>query len=201
MIDFPKDFLWGGATAANQYEGDALEGGKGLSICDMLTGGSLTRKRKLTWKNTVTGESGYADLRPRQPLVLSENAVPAVLEGEYYSSHHAVDFYHHYKEDIALAAEMGFKAFRMSVNWSRIFPDGDEISPNEEGLKFYDEVFDELVKYGIEPLVTMLHYEIPLHLAVKYGGWKNRKLIGFFENYARVLFSRYKNKKSSFAEV
>ena len=194
MTLFPTDFLWGGATAANQYEGGALEGGKGLSICDVLTGGSLTKKRKLTWKNPQSGETGYADLAPRKPLVLPEGAVPAVLENEYYPSHKAVDFYHHYKEDIALAAEMGFKAFRMSVNWARIFPNGDDEMPNEEGLQFYDDVFDELKKYNIEPLVTMSHYEIPLNLVLNYGGWKNRKLIDFFENYARVLFTRYKGK-------
>ena len=194
MTKFPKSFLWGGATAANQYEGGAFEGGKGLSVCDVLTGGSLTRRRQLTWRNPTTGETGSVNLRPRQPLVLPDNAVPAVLEGEYYPSHKAVDFYHRYKEDIALAAEMGFKAFRMSVNWSRIFPNGDEEQPNEEGLKFYDEVFDELRKYNIEPLVTMSHYEIPLTLSTKYGGWVNRKLIGFFENYARVLFTRYRDK-------
>ena len=193
MTSFPKSFLWGGATAANQYEGGAFEGGKGLSVCDVLTGGSMTRRRQLTWKNPFTGETGSTDLRPRQPLVLPENAIPAVLEGEYYPSHQAVDFYHHYKEDIALAAEMGFKAFRMSINWARIFPEGDEEKPNEEGLKFYDEVFAELRKYHIEPLVTMSHYEIPLTLCTRYGGWANRKLIGFFENYARVLFTRYSN--------
>ena len=194
MAHFPETFLWGGATAANQYEGGALEGGKGLSVCDVLTGGSLTRKRQMTWIDTETGKTGYMELRPRHSVELPEHAVPAVIEGEYYPSHKAVDFYHRYKEDIALAAEMGFKAFRMSVNWARIFPHGDEEQPNEEGLQFYDSVFDELHKYGIEPLVTMSHYEMPLDLTIRYGGWKNRKLIGFFENYARVLFTRYKGK-------
>ena len=194
MAHFPESFLWGGATAANQYEGGYLEGGKGLSLSDVMTGGSASRRRKLTWKNTVTGETGYLDIRPRQTVVLPENAVPAVIEGEYYPSHKAVDFYHHYKEDIALAAEMGFRAFRMSINWTRIFPNGDEETPNEAGLRFYDDVFDELKKYGIEPLVTISHYETPLHLATAYGGWADRKLIGFFENYVRVLFTRYKGK-------
>ncbi len=194
MADFPETFLWGGATAANQYEGGYREGGKGLSLSDVMTGGSASRRRKLTWKNTVTGETGYLDIRPRQTVVLPENAVPAVIEGEYYPSHKAVDFYHHWKEDIALAAEMGFRAFRMSVNWTRIFPNGDEETPNEAGLQFYDKIFDELKKYGIEPLVTISHYEMPLHLAVAYGGWADRKLIGFFENYVRVLFTRYRGK-------
>ena len=193
-FEFPENFLWGGATAANQYEGGGTEGGKGLSVCDVLTGGSRTRSRQMTWVSRTTGETGYISLRPRQPLVLPENAEPAVLDGEYYPSLKGVDFYHHYKEDIALAAEMGFKAFRMSVNWARIFPQGDEEEPNEEGLQFYDNVFDELKKYGIEPLVTMCHYEMPLALTLRYGGWSDRRVIGFFERYAKVLFTRYQHK-------
>lgn len=111
------------------------------------------------------------------------------------------DFYHRYKEDIALFAEMGFKTFRLSIAWSRIFPNGDDVEPNgddvepnEEGLAFYDAVFDELLKYGIEPLVTLSHYETPIHLALEYGGWKDRRVIGFFERYVRTVFERYKNK-------
>lgn len=191
---FPETFLWGGATAANQYEGGAFENNKGLSVCDVITGGSLNHKRQITWKNLKTNKIGYIDLKPRQSVVFPEDTYPAVLEEEYYPSHNAVDFYHRYKEDIALAKEMGFKAFRMSINWTRIFPNGDEQTPCEEGLKFYDDVFDELKRNNIEPLVTMSHYEMPLNLAIKYDGWTNRKLIDFFENYARVLFNRYKDK-------
>lgn len=105
-----------------------------------------------------------------------------------------IDFYHRYKEDIRLFAEMGFKTLRFSIAWSRIFPKGDEETPNELGLKFYDNVIDECLKYGIEPLVTLSHYETPLHLAKTYDGWRNRKLIKFFENYCRVVFERYKGK-------
>lgn len=105
-----------------------------------------------------------------------------------------IDFYHRYKEDIKLFAEMGFKVFRLSIAWSRIFPNGDDAEPNELGLQFYDNVFDECLKYGIEPLVTISHYETPLNLAKKYDGWKNRKLIGFYENYVRTIFARYKDK-------
>ena len=105
-----------------------------------------------------------------------------------------IDFYHRYKEDIKLFAEMGFKTLRFSIAWSRIFPNGDEETPNELGLKFYDNVIDECLKYGIEPLVTLSHYETPLHLAKTYDGWRNRKLIKFFENYCRVVFERYKGK-------
>ena len=164
----PKDFLWGGATAANQYEGGWNEGGRGPSIADVLTGGSVNKKRRLT--------------------------PPVPLEDEFYPNHEATDFYHHWKEDIRLFAEMGFKIYRFSISWSRIFPNGDEELPNEEGLKFYDNVINELLKYNIEPLVTISHYENPLHLSLEYGGWKNRKLIDFYINFAKVLFTRYKGK-------
>lgn len=106
----------------------------------------------------------------------------------------AVDFYHRYQEDIRLFAEMGFKVFRLSIAWSRIFPKGDEKEPNEKGLEFYDRVFDECRKYGIEPLVTISHYETPLYLAEHYDGWRSRELIGFYENYVRTIFARYKDK-------
>ena len=102
-----------------------------------------------------------------------------------------IDFYHRYASDIALFAELGFKVFRLSIAWSRIFPDGDEEMPNEEGLAFYDRVFDECARHGIEPLVTISHYETPLHLAERYGGWVSRELIGFYERYVRTLFTRY----------
>lgn len=105
-----------------------------------------------------------------------------------------IDFYHRYKEDIRLFAEMGFRVFRLSIAWSRIFPNGDEECPNEKGLQFYDDVFDECRKYGIEPLVTISHYETPLHLALQYNGWANRKLIDFYERYVRTIFARYKDK-------
>ena len=161
-----ENFLWGGATAANQYEGAYLEGGKGLSIADVETGASHGVPRTI---------HAY------------------VHEDVYYPSHTATDFYHHYKEDIALFAEMGFKCFRMSIAWSRIFPNGDDKAPNEEGLKFYDNVFAELKKYNIEPVVTLHHYEMPLNLVQKYGAWRNRKLVDFAVNYAKVVFERYKD--------
>ena len=164
----PEGFLWGGATAANQYEGGWNKGGRGPSIADILTGGSVNTERRLT--------------------------VPKPLDNEFYPNHEATDFFHHYKEDIALFGEMGFKVYRFSVSWSRIFPKGDETSPNEEGLAFYDKVIDELEKYGIEPLITISHYENPLHLSLEYGGWKNRKLIDFYLNFAKVLFNRYRGR-------
>jgi 6-phospho-beta-glucosidase len=163
---FPKKFLWGGATAANQFEGGYNEGGKGLSIADVLTAGSHILPRRIT---------------------------PTIEDGVYYPNHEAVDFYHRYKEDIKLMAEMGFKAFRMSIAWSRIFPNGDDSEPNEEGLKFYDNVFAELKKYNIEPIVTISHYETPLNLAIKYNGWANRNLVDFYVRYCDVIFRRYKD--------
>ncbi|MFR3687612.1 MAG: glycoside hydrolase family 1 protein, partial [Enterococcus sp.] len=111
-----------------------------------------------------------------------------------YPKRYGIDFYHRYKEDIALFAEMGFKTFRLSISWPRIFPNGDESEPNEAGLAFYDAVFDELLKYDIEPLVTISHYEFPLELAFKQNGWESRETIAAFERYARVLFERYKDK-------
>ena len=106
----------------------------------------------------------------------------------------AIDFYHRYQEDIALFAEMGFKVFRLSIAWSRIFPRGDEAEPNAAGLAFYDRVIDKLLAHNIMPLVTLSHYELPLHLAQEYGGWTNRKLIGFYENFARTVFEHFRGR-------
>lgn len=161
---FPVGFLWGGATAANQYEGAYLEDGKGINTSDVLTNGSHTSPRRVTWIIPETGETGSTKQAMGKDMIFPKGAVPAVLEGEYYPSHTGTDFYHHYKEDIALMAEMGFKAFRLSINWARIFPNGDDDEPNEKGLAFYDRVFDECKKYQIEPLVTLSHYETPLNL-------------------------------------
>ena len=162
-----KDFLWGGAVAAQQVEGGFNEGGKGPNVSDMMTVGSATTRRKIT---------------------------KTIEPDQFYPNHTAIDFYHHYKEDIALFKEMGFKCFRTSISWARIFPMGDEETPNEEGLKFYDEMFDELLKNGIQPVITLSHFEMPYHLVEKYGGWRNRKMITFFVRFAKVCFERYHNK-------
>lgn len=167
MNTFRKDFLWGGATAANQYEGAWDVDGKGSSVSDMCTNGSHKSPKRIT---------------------------PIFEDGTLYPSREATDFYHHYEEDIALAAEMGFKCFRMSIAWTRIFPTGMEDAPNEAGLAFYDKVFDECIKYGIEPLVTISHYEMPYALVEKYNGWEDRKLVEYFMNYCKVIFERYKDK-------
>ena len=162
-----KDFLWGGSTAANQYEGGYLEGGKGLSLADVERGADKHHSR----------------------IIDSQ-----IVEGEYYPSHVGVDFYHRYKEDIALFAEMGFTCFRFSINWARVFPKGIEEEPNEEGLKFYDAVINELLAYHIEPVVTISHYETPLYLIQEYGAWRDRRLIDYYLNFCKVLFERYKGK-------
>lgn len=162
-----KDFLWGGALAAHQFEGGVLNTSKGLSVADVMTAGAYGVPRTIT---------------------------DGIEEGKYYPNHVGIDFYGNYKEDIALFAELGFRCFRTSIAWSRIFPMGDEAEPDEEGLQFYDQVFDELLKYGIEPVITLSHFEMPYHLAKEYGGFTNRKTIDFFLNFAKTCFKRYKHK-------
>ncbi len=161
---FPDNFLWGGAVAANQVEGGWDEGGKGLDLASCFLRG------------LTNGFIGLPDT------------------DKYHPEREAIDFYHRYKEDIRLFSELGFKVFRTSIHWTRIFPTGEEKEPSEEGLKFYDDLFDELLKYGIQPLITISHYEMPYHLVEKYGSWRSRRLIDFFERYCRVIFNRYKDK-------
>ncbi|HFI0273772.1 TPA: glycoside hydrolase family 1 protein [Streptococcus suis] len=177
---FPKGFLWGGATAANQYEGGWNLGGRGPATSDTYIAVDPDKRKDMS-------HFGKPVSRADVEFALADQ------EG-LYPKRWGSDFYHRYKEDIALFAEMGFKTFRLSIAWSRIFPKGDELEPNEEGLAFYDAVFDELNKYGIEPLVTLSHYEFPLHLALEYGGWKNRQVIEFFVRYAETVFKRYQGK-------
>ena len=184
----PEGFLWGGATAANQYEGGYLSGGKGLSTLDAITGGSHTSPRMITFR-TADGE--YKKVTKEQSL--PEGATGYIAPELYYPSHVATDFYHHYKEDIALFAEMGFKCFRMSIVWSRICPNG-MYDVNEEGLRFYDNVFDECLKYGIEPVVTINHFDTPMYLADVYDGWASRELVDFYVFFCRTVFERYKDK-------
>lgn len=167
MSGFKKDFLWGGAVAAHQLEGGWNEGGKGISIADVMTAGEYGISREVT---------------------------EGVIEGKNYPNHEAIDFFHRYKDDIKLFSEMGFTCFRTSIAWSRIFPAGDELEPNEAGLQFYDDMFDECLKYNIQPVITLSHFEMPYHLVTEYGGWRNRKLIDFFLRFAKVVFTRYKSK-------
>lgn len=166
-MTLPKDFLWGGALAAHQFEGGWNEAGKGPSVVDVMTAGAHGVPRQMT---------------------------ETIEDSKFYPNHEAIDFYHRYKEDIAMFAEMGLKCLRTSIGWSRIFPKGDEAEPNEAGLQFYDDVFDELLKHGIEPVITLSHFEMPLHLAREYGGFRSRKVAEYFAKFAEVCFNRYKDK-------
>ena len=163
---FPEGFLWGGATASHQIEGAYLENGKGLSTMDLISGA-----------------------RRGEPRIITDHVEPGV----FYPSHEAIDFYHHYKEDIALFGEMGFKVLRMSISWPRIFPNGDDAKPNQAGLTFYHHVFEECHKHSIEPLVTLLHYDMPYALTQKMNGWANRRLVDLFARYCDTLFTEYRD--------
>ena len=175
---FPADFLWGGAIAANQAEGAFLEGGRGWSVADIL---------KVQDKG---------DLKKKSNKETSMKDIEAALQDTkgYYPKRYGIDFYHTYKEDLKLLAGTGMNSFRTSISWSRIFPNGDETTPNEEGLRFYDNLIDEIIKNGMEPLITLSHYEMPLHLATAYNGWNHRKTIDFFVKYADTVMRRYKDK-------
>lgn len=166
MTKLNDNFLWGGAVAANQVEGGWNLNGKGASIADVITGGSIDQPRKIT---------------------------KGILKDQYYPMHIASDFYHHYAEDIKLLGEMGFKCFRLSIAWTRIFPNGDDETPNKEGLKFYRKVFAECKKYNIKPIVTLSHFEMPYHLVTKYGGWRDRRVIDFFTRFAETCFLYFKD--------
>lgn len=185
---FPNNFYWGGATAANQYEGGWNEGGRGTAKTDVTTAGTATSPRYVTYRM----EDGTTGAKSQFEGGIPQGAKGAVLDGYYYPNHEAVDFYHRYKEDIALFAEMGFKMFRMSISWSRIFPNGNEETPNEAGLQFYRDVFEELKTYGIEPLVTISHYDTPLYLEEECGGWNHRKMITYFDRFTETIFKEYK---------
>ncbi len=166
-MSLSKNFLWGGAVAAHQLEGAYDADGKGLSASDVLTGGAHGVSRKIT---------------------------DGIIPGENYPNHRGIDFYHRYKEDIALFKELGFKCFRTSIAWARIFPKGDEETPNEAGLQFYDDLFDELIRNGMEPVITLSHFEMPYHLIKEYGGFRNRKVIDYFVKYALTVMEHYKDK-------
>lgn len=170
-MGFPTNFLWGGATAANQCEGEYTTNGRGLANIDVIPSKEarydvISGKRKM-----FTCETGYK-----------------------YPAHEGIHMYAHYKEDIALFAQMGFKTYRFSISWSRIFPKGNEQLPNEAGLLFYEEIIDECLKYHIEPLVTICHFDIPLHLVKEYGSWRSRNVIDFYLRYCEVLLKRFDRK-------
>lgn len=169
MSGLSENFLWGGATAANQAEGGYNKDGRGLANVDLIPWGPDRRSVSAGKRKMLDFEEGY-----------------------YYPAKEAIDMYSHYLDDIKLFAEMGFKTYRMSLSWTRIFPNGDDSKPNEAGLQFYENIFKELRKYNIEPLVTLTHFDVPIHLIKEYGSWRNRKMIDFYENYCRTVFTRYK---------
>lgn len=162
-----ENFLWGGALAASQCEGAYNLDGKGLSVSDVMLAGSKTKKRKRT---------------------------DGIVAGEYYPSHEAINFYHYYKDDLQYFKEMGFNCLRVSIAWSRIYPNGDELEPNEKGLQFYDQLFDEMLKLDIEPVVTLSHYEMPYYLSRQYNGFFDRRCVDYFERFAITCFKRYSAK-------
>ena len=160
-----NNFLWGGAVAAHQVEGAYQEGGKGLSVSDVTVGASCGTPRRIT-------PSG-------------------IEEGAWYPEHRAIDFYHRYREDLDFFQQMGFKALRTSIDWSRIYPTGDEKEPNEKGLAYYDELFDAMLERGIEPVVTISHFEMPLALAQRYGGWTSRHVLDCYVRYATTVLEHF----------
>ena len=166
-----EGFLWGGATAANQCEGAYSEGGRGLSSVDVVPFGE-----------------------DRMKVAKGQMRMLECDDKHIYPSHKAIDMYHHFKEDIKMFAEMGFKCYRLSIAWTRILPNGDDEIPNVEGLRFYHEVFDECLKYGIEPLVTICHFDTPIALIKKYGGWKDCRMIDAFLHLCDILFKNYGDK-------
>ena len=178
LKEFPDGFLWGGALAANQMEGAWKEGGKGWCLADI--------------------NRAQYDIPPSERYNMEIDTVyieKAMKEDDLlYPKRRGIDFYHTYKEDLKLLAGTGMNSLRTSVNWARIFPEGDEEKPNEEGLKFYDDLIDEIIRNGMEPMITVSHYEMPLNLTMKYTGWYSCQLIGFFTRYCEVLFERYKGK-------
>ena len=169
MEQFKKNFLWGGALSASQVEGAYLEDGRLPSTTDTMIAAPY-QERFASFGKEIE------------------------VDKYFYPSHDAIDFYHTYKEDIKLFKEMSFNALRTSISWSRIYPRGDESEPNEAGLQFYDDLFDELIRNDIEPVITIVHYDTPLYIAQKCGGWKSTEMIGYFEKYCKTIFSRYKNK-------
>lgn len=170
-MKMPDNFLWGGATAANQCEGAYREGGRGLSSVDVIPFGP-----------------------DRMPVARGQMKMLACDSEHSYPAHEAIDMYHHFKEDIALFAQMGFKCYRLSVSWTRIFPNGDDETPNEAGIRFYNDLFDECLRNGIEPLVTICHFDTPVALIKKYGGWKDRRMVDAYLRYCEVLFRQYGKK-------
>lgn len=178
MMGFPEGFYWGGALAANQVEGAWKEGGKGPSVADVAS-----------YKPNVDVKNYAAHMAMSDEVIQKAMSDP---DDTFYPKRRGIDFYHHYREDLALFAELGFKMLRVSIAWTRIYPTGMEEAPNEEGLKFYEDLFTEMRRLNIEPLVTLSHYEMPLYLATEYNGWLDRRVIDCFTRFCHNCFVRYK---------
>jgi 6-phospho-beta-glucosidase len=187
---FPKDFLWGGAIAANQVEGAWNIDGKGLSVADIAS-----------YKPNVDNKDYAAHAK------LTKESIQAAIDDptdKWYPKRRGIDFFHHYKEDLALFAEMGFKTLRLSIAWTRLFPTGEEIEPNEKGIAFYKDIFAEMKRLKIEPIVTLSHYEMPLSLCLKYNGWLDRRVVDDFVRFANACydhFGKYVNYWLTFNEI
>ena len=181
MQGFKKDFLWGGAVAANQCEGAWKEGGKGISVPDV------------DWHNPNLKRGGKRD----EDSEMTSQRLQELLkinEDWQFPKRQGIDFYHTYKQDLGYMKELGLKCFRTSINWARIYPNGDDEKPNEDGLKFYDDLINTIIEDGMEPIITLFHYELPLNLVRKYGGWRDRRVIDFFVRFCKTCFERYHSK-------
>lgn len=189
---FPKTFLWGAASSASQYEGGYNVDGKGLTVADVITGGSKNYKRKITYKTKQDNSKHYSDVGGFWgSLTIPKDGIPAVFSDEFYPSHDSTKGYEKIEEDLLNLKELGINCYRMSISWARIFPNGDDEVPNQKGLEFYRNIFVKCQEFGIKPIVTLYHYDLPLALTIKYGGWKNRKLIELYEKYAKTVMSEY----------
>lgn len=192
-MKFPEGMLWGSASADMQYEGGFAEDGRLPTTHDYILAGSGQQPRMLTYQ-MPDDSKGRAYTQLGKPCDIPQGAVPVLEENLYYPSHEAVDFYHHYKEDIQLLAGMGLNCMRFSICWSRIFPKGDDEKPNEKGLQFYENVIDECIANGIEPLITICHDELPVYIAERYNGWMNRKTIDLYVKLCYALFTHFGSK-------
>ncbi|MGA9518903.1 MAG: glycoside hydrolase family 1 protein [Trichococcus sp.] len=176
---YPEGFLWGGAIAANQAEGAWNVDGKGMSVADVAR-----------FKPSISVE----DYKSQWHVSLEDIAIAKETDDVvYYPKRRGIDFFHRYKEDIALFAEMGFKVLRVSIAWTRIFPNGNETEPNQKGLDYYRNLLKTLRAHNIEPLVTLSHYEMPLYLVENYDGWVSREVVGFFTKFSETVFREYKD--------
>ena len=190
-MSFPKNFLWGGDISANQAEGGWDEGGKAPNMTDFQLGGTRKTPRMVTYR-LPDGTYGKSPAMIEN-AVIPEGAQLACIPGEFYPNHKATDFYHHFKEDIGYFGQMGFKALNLTLSWARVFPKGVAAGPNPEGVQFYHDVFAELKKYNIEPLVHLYKYDMPAFYVTQWGGWSNRALIDEYVAFAKYCIDEYKD--------